>query len=213
MEVYPAKYTDKNGEFETMIRNDWKNLQFKVKNVEFFGTSFDSFQPNKFTPMDNLVIFDLDKHNELCNYQIKCEIPVIVLESSKETKAILNVKFERKTSQDEDLIYKLLLTMKYRDEEFQSTVLEDFEECLGQISSQLRKLPNEPALKCCFGCGLSDYSVYGHGIFGSLLCFKKQKDKFLDMKTRFDYYDLLEEKNLEYVQETYLCSEYRSNRR
>lgn len=210
MEIYPAKYTDKNGEVETTIRNDWKILRMNLRGVEFSGSSFDYFRPDKNVSEELLETFTLNKDNELSDFQLECKIPVKMLEDSKESLAELKINFEPKILEIETgyYDYNLALTLNYKDEEFHSTYSGDFEDCFGVISGQLIKSPKYLALKCYFGCRLSDYSVYGHDVFGSLICFKNFKEKFLSVKTRYDYYDLLEEKNLEYVQEVYLCSEY-----
>jgi hypothetical protein len=214
MEIYPAKYADKNGECETTIRNNWKILRMSVRSVEFCGSSFDNFRPAENTSKQVMDSFDFDSHGELSDFQIECEVPVRIFENDEESAAGLNIRFERKTgkNQSEDDVYDLLLTLRYKGQNIQSKVYSDFEDCLGEIKTQLGKLEKSPVLKCCFGCALSDYSVYGHGIFGDLICFKNLKERYLNMKTHYDYYDLLEETNLDYVQEIYLCSEYQARR-
>lgn len=210
MEIYPAKYTDKNGEVETTIRNDWEILRMNLRGIEFSGSSFDYFCPEENVSEEFLEIFTLNKDNELSDFQLECKIPVKILEDIKESIAELKINFEPEILEIETGYsdYNLALTLNYKNEEFHSTYSGDFEDCFGEIRSQLKKSPKNLALKCCFGCRFSEYSVYGHDIFGSLICFKKFKERFLSMKTQYDYYDLLEEKNLEYVQEIYLCSEY-----
>ena len=210
MEIYPAKYTDKNGEFITTIRNDWKILRMNLRGVEFSGSSFDYFRLDENELKGNLKTFSLNKYNELSDFKLECEIPVIMLENNKDSEAVLRIEFKHKILEISTGFYdyELKLILNFQGQEFRSTVYGDFEDCFGEISNKLRKAQNNIALKCCFGCKLSDYSVYGHDVFGSLICFKNFKERFLNMKTQYDYYDLLEEKNLEYVQEVYLCSEF-----
>lgn len=210
MEIYPAKYTDNKGEFETTIRNDWKTLRMNLRGVEFSGSSFDYFRPDENELEENLRTFSLDKYKQLSNFKLECEIPVKMLENNKDSEAVLRIYFEHKILEISTGFYdyELKLILNFQGQEFCSTVYGDFEDCFGEIRSQLRKAQNNIALKCCFGCKLSDYSVYGHDVFGSLICFKDFKERFLNMKTQYDYCDLLEEKNLEYVQEVYLCPEF-----
>lgn len=214
MDVYPAKYADERGEYETTVRNDWKVLRMSVRGIEFSGTSFDCFQPDENSSREFLNTFSLSEDDRLSDFYLECEIPVRILENENESGSVLIVMFRHKTIENSEGFYDydLSLTLKYGEQEFRSTGAGDFEDCFGEIKTQLRKLPNQPVLKCCFACGLSDYSVYGHDVFGSMICFKNLKQRYLNIKTHYDYYDLLEENELEYVQEIYLCPEYHVRR-
>lgn len=212
MDFYPAKYSDKNGTEVTIIRNDGKILRMDVRGVEFSGSDFESLHSDENTAVNELSLFTFNEYDQLGNFQLECEIPVKILENEIESVAVLNVLIEYKIKPHPITgeVSKLLLTLKHKDNEFQSSMdWGNFEDTFGEIESKLRNFSHKLRLKCCFGCKLSDYSVYGHSMFGDLICFKNHKEKFLSVKNQYDFYDLLEE-SLEYVQETHLCSEFQT---
>ncbi len=76
-----------------------------------------------------------------------------------------------------------------------------FENPLMDIS---RALAPEYYLKCCFTCQYSDYSPYGCDDFGSMQCFLRQKENYLRVNTKMEYFDLLTD-DYDLRQETFLC--------
>ena len=80
----------------------------------------------------------------------------------------------------------------------------DFETALTDISGQMS---GEYYLKCCFTCQYSDYSPYGNDTFGTLQCFKEQKENYLKVSSKTDYFNNLDD-NWKYRQETFICGEY-----
>ena len=62
-------------------------------------------------------------------------------------------------------------------------------------------------MKACINCSFSDYSPGGHDGFGTLLCFRDNKDAYLAVKGKRDLFQLMH-KMTECVQETYLCPEF-----
>ena len=51
-----------------------------------------------------------------------------------------------------------------------------------------------------------DYSVYGQSSFGSMLCFKNQKEEYSKVRTKAEYLKLGAPER--YVQEVYCCDHY-----
>lgn len=207
MEIYPAKYTDKNGEFETTIRNDGKTLRMNVRDVEFYGHSFDTFEIENGISEDRLALFSLSKTKDICNCTIECEIPIKVIADEIDLDARLFIKLELGRVTEKGWVEKedVFLKLKYQDFELDSQGKSGwFEDELLDIQKQL---PIGHKLKNCFGCAFSDYSVYGHGLFGGMFCFRNIKDeyiKILDKKAFMNIMHNAEEK----VQETYLCPEF-----
>ncbi|MBA2544438.1 MAG: hypothetical protein H0V17_32650, partial [Deltaproteobacteria bacterium] len=74
-----------------------------------------------------------------------------------------------------------------------------------------QKLPEGGYLRACIGCGLSDYSPIGNGLFGGLACFRETKTAYRAVSTKtglFAIWDSL----TEFVQETYVCPEFERRR-
>lgn len=74
-----------------------------------------------------------------------------------------------------------------------------------------RKLPAEVYLRACIGCGLSDYSPYGHGLFGNLACFRATKAAYRSVTNKHGLFAIWSSAT-GYVQETYLCPEFERRR-
>ncbi|HJZ54297.1 MAG TPA: DUF6304 family protein [Gemmataceae bacterium] len=75
-----------------------------------------------------------------------------------------------------------------------------------------RKLLPGTFMKACINCAFSDYSPYGHGLFGNMICFRANKAGYLALPSGEDfskdaYFDVLRTVS-ETVQETHLCPEF-----
>lgn len=68
-------------------------------------------------------------------------------------------------------------------------------------------LPEGVSLKACLSCAFSDYSVYGHALFGNMPCFRDQKAAYLAVRDKDGYMDMMDGFT-EMAQETYLCIEF-----
>lgn len=79
-----------------------------------------------------------------------------------------------------------------------------FESALTDLQKQISP---EYYLKCCFTCQYSDYSPYGCDDYGCMLCYRKQKESYLKVNTKDEYFEYLTD-DYEVRQETFLCDEY-----
>ena len=75
-----------------------------------------------------------------------------------------------------------------------------------------RKLPPGTFIKTCINCAFSDYSPYGHGLFGNMFCFRANKEGYRGLPSgeNFEkdaYFDVMDTVS-EMVQETFLCPEF-----
>ena len=75
-----------------------------------------------------------------------------------------------------------------------------------------RKLPPCTFMKACINCAFSDYSPYGHGLFGNMICFRANKAGYLALPSGEDfekeaYFAVLDTVS-EMVQEIHLCPEF-----
>lgn len=80
-----------------------------------------------------------------------------------------------------------------------------FETALNDISEKMKE---KYCIMSCFTCQYSEYSPYGNDDFGMMLCYKDYKEECIKVNSKDDYFELLENKNFDIRQETYLCSEY-----
>lgn len=207
MQIYQGKYVDKNGEEIIEIRNDGKTLWTEIRGVRFVGIDFDFFEPDENFSQGQLNLFTLTNSNELCECTIYCEISLLVLENNFEREAKLSMKLDLGKVTEKGSIDKedLLLTLKYQNFEFNSKGTSGwFEDELVDLQKQM---PKGHRLKCCFGCAYSDYSVYGHGLFGDMFCFRNIKEKYRKVFDKVEYMKIMDYRT-ETVQETHLCPEF-----
>lgn len=158
---------------------------------------------------------------DLQSYCLTVEIPTIVIERNDLLEKQALIIFEFSLTQHDDRISKSYIYLDDKqiyldkvnchyfklvicDEIFEAEKPSlDFETSLNQIC---KKIKDKYILKNCFGCRYSDYSVYGNGNFGTMLCFKKNAEKYLTVNNKDSYSRLLEMHGGEQQQETNLCS-------
>ncbi len=99
----------------------------------------------------------------------------------------------------------LLLTLQYNDQNFKSSgTVGFFEDEMLDIQKQL---PNDTYMLCCFSCAFSDYHPVGNGLFGSMMCFRDNKEAYLSVKSKSDFLEI-DRTMSGLVQETYICNEF-----
>lgn len=103
---------------------------------------------------------------------------------------------------------KISLSFHILGESFNSegNLFEDiFEKVRGQMNGRY-------ALKNCFGCSYSYYSVYGNGALGTMLCFVRQKEEYLKVQNKSEYMVNLTD-DYDVVQEIFLCDKFQIRRK
>ncbi len=208
---YPARYRDRLGEERTTIRNDGKTLTMVVRGVRFSGEDFDSFEPEDAPDSMRLPPFSL-LHGCLCSCFIQADIPVPVVTPDGEVDGLLTFELElgepMPTSQMDREPLKLRLTIA-RLTYLSGGKLGWFED---EMLDLQRKLPPGTFMKSCINCAFSDYSSYGHGLFGGMICFRTNKAGYLALRSggnfqKSAYFAVLGTVS-EIVQETHLCPEF-----
>lgn len=204
--TYPTKYRDKNGEETTSISNDGKTLSMIVRGVEFRGSDFDSLEPVIADAGSHLPSLTLE-HGELCSCVIDTAIPIPVVDGSHVLEGSLFVHLELGEPKPGGGIERgvLALELRVQDRAFVSAGTSGwFEDDLLDIQ---RQMPDDAYVKACINCAFSDYSPYGHGLFGGLACFRDNKQGYLSVKSKRDLFAIWDTMT-EFVQETYLCPEF-----
>jgi hypothetical protein len=56
----------------------------------------------------------------------------------------------------------------------------------------------------CINCMYSDYSPYGHGLFGWMMCFRNIREEYRRVRGKADFWSVHDRYD-RLVQETYLC--------
>ena len=212
MTVYKGTYQDKFGTKEIEITNDFKSISFRLDGFNFISGHFDDFwledhdrftteQLRRFTFI-SIDIYQSDKKvYELRDFILSFTVPVTILNSKTKqaTNSNLFIKLDIGSNDKETEIH---LKIVFNDKVFLGTS-GLFEGAADQINKQIN---GEFIVKNCFWCLYSDYGVYGQELAGSMLCFLKYKDKYVDVKDKDAYREL--PSDIPSVQEIYYCDSF-----
>ncbi len=212
---YKGLFENDLGTSEIVIENNFEYLKFKLGTFIFEGTSFDDFELLNYENYLNSSSkqFSLNPIKsgqkivyELCDCIITVCIPTLI--KNIETNEVFNVSLEIKVKIGKSFGNgftsdpQVVLSLTISDQTFSATNY-DFEDAANEIKNQMK---SKYKFNNCFGCNFSDYSPYGKSIFGSMLCFKNQKEKYSKVKDKSSFFSLDKEDQI--VQETYSCEEF-----
>jgi hypothetical protein len=202
---YSTRYSDTRGNEMVSLRNDGAKLFVRLRGVTFCGRDFDSLEADSHATSEALATFDLHR-GALCNCTIECKMPILVVSAGEATTCVLEVRLDLgKPAANGGLDRELLaLSTLVGGQAFRSAGNSGYFE--DELLSLQSSLPSGTYLKTCFSCAHSDYSPYGHGLFGGMACFRNLKEEYSRVKDKFDLFPILDK--AEVVQETYLCPEF-----
>mgnify|MGYP006928332576 CR=1 FL=1 len=205
--TYPTTYCDARGEEATVIHNDGCTLGVHIRGVAFAGESFDALSPRQALSDADRQLFTL-QHDCLCACTLRCTMSLDVIDQTRQLNGELSVEvvLGEPTANGGLSHERVRLTLRSSLGELVSAGQSGwFEDELLDLNGQLGATAH---IMACITCAFSDYSPYGHGIFGDMACFRSCKDRYERVQTKialFELWPLL----TEFVQETYVCSEYR----
>jgi hypothetical protein len=99
------------------------------------------------------------------------------------------------------------IQIEVRDETY--SIIDTFTDFENMLLALQKSMPKNYKIETCFFCRFSSYSVAGNDNFGTLICLKDYKDKFLKVKNKDDFIGFQSEMNaFILVEETHYCSEF-----
>jgi hypothetical protein len=218
-EIYKGSYKDSSGTCAIEVENDFNHLTIAIDGVVFIGSEFDDLtvddrskytaeQLARFTFL-RTPIYQTDRFIEtLCNCSIEVVMPQVVIDRLNTTEfyadlTITNSLGKPRPEQGRGIDHEsVTLSIVIAGTEYTGTG-NDFEGAFDGVFKQVR---DKYHFKNCYGCLYSDYSVYGQSTFGSMLCFRNQKDEYSKVTTKNEYLKLGPPDG--YVQETYCCDQF-----
>jgi hypothetical protein len=201
---YAAKYYDKNGSEDVSIENDGKTLRMVIRDVTFACNDFESFEVEKGDENRNL--FTFSPHGYLADYFLEWEMPIQTMASGKIAQARLLAKHHEGYKPSHiDMQPGIQLTLIHNRLRITSQTKGFVEDALFDINKQIS---SDDYLCICWTCAYSQYAPGGNGFFGGLACFRDNKQGLLSAKNKGDLFKIWHTRT-EYVQETYLCPEYK----
>lgn len=206
MTVYPARYKDRFGVERTAILNDGKTLTMVARGVRFQGSDFDCLEPQDVSDPAQLASFTF-LHGSLCFCIIEADLPVPVVTPARIADGLLTFELElgeplpKGQLERERLKLRLAVNGLHYSSESKIGWFE------GEMLDLQDKLPPDTFMKACINCAFSDYSPYGHGLFGGLACFRGNKAGYRAVAGKDGLFAIWGTMT-EFVQETYLCPEF-----
>lgn len=203
---YSGTYADARGSEQIVITNDGAILRTEIRGVVFESGDFDSLSPAAGTSQECLGSFTLNQA-ALCACTFTLEIPVPLVAHRSDLQGMLQVTLQLGSPCANGGLdgERLQLVLAFAKERIVSSGTSGwFEDALLEIH---KRLPDGVFIKSCFNCLYSDYSPYGHGLFGQLMCFGNIKDEYLRVASKSQLLDI-HERHDRFVQETYLCPQF-----
>jgi hypothetical protein len=203
---YDAVFRDARGQEATRIGNDGTELRMTVRGVDFIGSDFDSFAPVGDDLERAAELFVLSR-GELCACQLTWTMPLsvardgVVSEASLGATLTLGDPAPHGGITSETLLLELQIASMTLRSSGNTGWFED------ELLDLVRQLGDRGAIQSCFTCAYSDYSPAGHGLFGSLACFRDVKQAYTAVDSKAALFELWN-RMTEYVQETHLCGDY-----
>jgi len=170
--VSPCVYTDSDGSIAGELANNGKLLLVRLGETVLMGLAFDSLQPEQ---MDSFPARFTLQNGFICNCQLDFVMPLLLTDGRTVVPGSLSVslvlgKPDHRNAIDEE---SYSASLEFRRERIRTTEpAGDFEDLLSTLA---RQLPEGMSFFNCFGCQYADYSVYGSGAFGDMMCFRNVK--------------------------------------
>ncbi|MCB0155402.1 MAG: hypothetical protein KDF65_11455 [Anaerolineae bacterium] len=197
-------YKDRLGKIIGSMTNDGEEVRVFLGKWEFVGTEFNDLEPkNKEALPDR---FNLH-HNALCDCTFDFKMPILINNKQKLMQSELSVmvKLGKPDSRGglDNEEYRISLTYD-GTQVYSSGKSGWFEDELLEIQKQMSK---KVFIKSCINCQFSDYSPYGHGAFGAMMCFRNLKQEYNKVQTKTDFWKIHDRYD-RFVQETFICDEF-----
>lgn len=206
MDRYPTIYSDVRGVESTTIESNGEELKITLRGVSFAGRDLESLEPLMDTPPVLLQQFSLH-HGDLCSCRLECQIPVPVHDHGVQKSGTFSVELILGDPAPNGGLDReeLWITLEYDGRQYVGPGTSGwFEDELLAIQA---RLPEGVYFKACINCMYSDYSPYGHGLFGWMMCFRNLKAEYRKVTTKREFW-AVHDKYDRLVQETYLCPEF-----
>lgn len=204
MEQQRFQYTDREGTITGSMTNDGSEIRINLDGWEFVGTMFDDLEPVE--PNGLSQRFRLAR-GTLCDCEFEFVIPILIDDRSQPVSAEIVVYCElgQLTEQGGIDREELRVSLDYDTQKYVSSGKSGYME--DELLEIQKQLPEHLFLKACINCLYSDYSPFGSGAFGCMMCFRNLKQEYLQVKSKADFFHVHDRFERQ-VQETWLCEEF-----
>lgn len=220
---YKGFYTDSLGKREIEIGNDFNTLTMEVNGVLFYGSGFDDMSVDdrsKYTAAQlagftflRTPVYQKEGYVEsLCNCAIEIVVPQVIIDKLNNAQFSLDLTIQCVLGKPRPRpgfgieFEKVTLTLIIAGNTC-TGIGADMESAFDGIRKQI---DHQYMFKNCYGCQYGDYSVYGQGCFGTMLCYRNKKEQYNQVTNKEEYIDL--DAPDSHVQETYCCDQYETRK-
>ncbi len=194
-------YQDQNGTLEGSLSYDGKLLHLYLADFHFSSRFMDGFST------ETEVIdarFQRDAHYDLTNFSLHFQLPMRF--SINHVGEFLNLTCELTVRTDEDQYSCSFLRCKLlvNNTEINLPNAGTIEGAIVQLNDLL---PETIKFIGCYNCKFSDYSIYGQQFWGSMLCFKNNKEAYSKVTGKDEFMEIMDEFD-QLVPESYFCDEF-----
>ncbi|NUP07554.1 MAG: hypothetical protein HOW73_16015 [Polyangiaceae bacterium] len=206
-DVYEATFEDARGPETTQIHNDGAELRVSLRGVDFVGSDFDGLSPIETHLERARALFTL-QHDCLCSCRLQWVMPLAIEYRGEIGTALLAATLDLGDPTPNGGISSEVLALELRTpvgttrSSGHSGWFED------EMLELEKALAGAAHIRSCITCAYADYSPCGHGLFGSLACFRGVKDEYLRVSDKAGIFAIWQ-RLTEFVQETYLCEQFR----
>lgn len=198
--VCAARFEDAFGEVESVVTIDGSSIILRVRGVDFATYVDFDFEPQLLLNEASRQQFLWEAGTYLRDFSLSFSLTVPV--TSEEGTVLSRIEFVLERGSN-SMAAKTTLTLHWADVAY--TVSANYNELECLLNELAKLLPSGVYLRNCYNCLYSDYSPSGKSGFGDMECHRREKAAYLLVKTKQDYFRL---RNVERVQETYLCPEW-----
>ena len=217
MIYWKTKYIYKNYKIDCIIKNNLKNFKLNINNINFISDYLDLWElSEKNIKKNTLPTINYKKNHILLLYElIEITIPtkVFSLKENLLIKSEIKIKLSQQINNNNIKIICKEFLLKINNEIFKASELSEFFDI--SLNSICKQISGKYYLYNCFGCIYSDYSPYGNGNIGNMICFEKYKEKYLIVNGKYKsenyitIWDLFDNKDLKMCQETQICKKFK----
>jgi hypothetical protein len=209
-----AWYRDQKGELEGTMEAGEGGFVLEVGGVRFEGSSPDGLEAVSHAPLAQVERFRLH-HDSLCGCELEWSQPIDVIVGERVEQGELYARLVLGHPGPHGELDAEQMTLGVERAGRLITAQGGYyEEILSRIGASM---PQGEWLRCCFTCAFSDYSPYGQGLVGSMMCFVECADPYRvndDVDHAKDaLFDLIDRASpLVFVVETHVCGRYEARR-
>jgi hypothetical protein len=201
MQIMTGSFSDERGTEPIEVQSDGTSLRTRIRGVEFAGLDFDALTPAVVTEA-----FELHQ-GDLCRCTFNLSIPVQFRTPSNVRMIPIHAEIKLGGSDPRGGLDAESVRLWISEPELRISSTGSSGWFENEMLDLVRQLPDDIRVETCITCGLSDYSPYGHGLFGGLACFRDAKDAYRLVRSKQEIFALWN-RLTEYVQETHHCRQF-----